>query len=147
MINAYQIKIIHTLKNNLELSNDEYQSILSGYNVTTSKDLDYITAQSLISKLEAAGVAKGVWNKRKPKIMKRFENLKERTGMATPAQLRMLESMWCTVSVQKTLKEKQDAFNKFLNNRFGIARIEWLESNMVAKVKRTLKSMSNQERD
>jgi len=144
MIIKSQIIMIKMLQKKLELSDDEYKAILSGFGVDSCKDLSFSDAKILVDKLQAEAIAKGIWNQRKPKILKRFENLGKRKGMASPAQLRMIESMWCGVSTQPTLEDKQAAFHIFLRNRFKIERIEWLPSNMIGRVVTTIKAMQGQ---
>lgn len=139
MITPHQIKTIHTIKTAAGISDDEYRDMLGAFGVSTSKDMTGAQAIELISKLECIGIAAGTWKPRKKE--KRFDKLGFRPGMATPAQLRHLEGLWVSVSRQPTLHEKQASFNVFLNNRFQIGRIEWINEDMVAKIKHTLLSM------
>ena len=53
MSNPQQIKIIHILKSNINLSDDEYRVILKGmFKVDSSKDLSYLQANKLINHLK-----------------------------------------------------------------------------------------------
>ena len=58
----WQIKMIHTLKGALQLDDDTYRAILSGYKVTSSKELTAFTAGKLIEDLTAKATAAGVWD-------------------------------------------------------------------------------------
>lgn len=136
-----QLKLIHTLKAASGIDDSDYLVLLSAFNVKSSKDLTLDQARELIKKLEYIAIGAGAW---KPKRTMRWDNLDNRPGMATPLQLRHLEGLWVSVSRQPTLHEKQEAFNHFLNNRFGIARIEWIPIEMVSKIKRTLMIMRSQ---
>jgi len=139
MSTPHQIKIIHVMKSKVGLSEDDYRTMLEGFGVTTSKDLSDALAQELIKKIECVGIASGTWNTRK----KRWDELDERPGMATPKQLRHLEGLWVSVSRQPTLREKQKSFNVFLKNRFDIECIKWIPENMVHKIRRALKTMGS----
>ena len=57
----WQIKMIHTLKGALQLDDDTYRGILSGYKVKSSKELTAFTAGKLIEDLTAKATASGVW--------------------------------------------------------------------------------------
>lgn len=53
MSNPQQIKIIHILKSNINLSDDEYRVILKGmFKVDSSKKLSYLQANKLINHLK-----------------------------------------------------------------------------------------------
>ncbi len=60
-IQPWQIKMIHTLKGALQLDDDTYRAILSGYKVTSSKELTAFTAGKLTEDLTAKATAAGVW--------------------------------------------------------------------------------------
>lgn len=135
-----QIKIIHMLKGASGLDDQNYRALLSSFGVSSSTALSVDDARELIKKMEYLAIGAG-WKSRKPM---RWDHLDGRPGMATPLQLRHLEGLWVSVSRQPTLREKQESFNRFLENRFGIARIEWIPAEMVAKIKRSLIIMRKQ---
>jgi hypothetical protein len=142
MPTALDIKLVHTLKHAIGLDESEYRAVLYSFGVESSKQLSHELALSLISKLEAIGITKGVWKKSQKKL--RWDDFAGRPDMATPAQLRMLEGLWVSVSRQPTLKEKQESFHRFLQNRFGISRVEWIESVQVGKIRKTIMAMVKQ---
>jgi phage gp16-like protein len=146
MINGKQIKIIHTLKGALSMDEDSYRSMLASFGVESSKELTPEKAERLITELQRSAESAGVWKARRQARRytsgkKRFEHLGNRRGYASPAQLRMLESMWVEVSRADTLAEKQDAINRFLEHRFGVANLAWLPSDMVGKVVKAIQAM------
>ena len=143
LINNYQKKIVHTMLSKIGMNDDEYRALLySSFSVDSCKGLLFYQANQLIHKLECIGIAAGVWEKKEKKgYAARFEDLGRRGGMASPAQLRMIEAMWCEKSFMPTLKAKQKALNVFLNNKFGIARIEWITDDMVRNIVKAIKGM------
>ena len=136
-----QIKIIHCLIHALGIDDDTYRTMLAGYRATSSKNLSFSKAKEIINTLEKRAIQVGVWTKKKG----RFEELGYRPCMALPAQLRKIEALWMQVSRQKTVAEKRRALNVFLENRFKIARIEWLPDTLVPKVLKALTVMQNYE--
>ncbi|MDW7643426.1 MAG: regulatory protein GemA [Desulfuromonadales bacterium] len=64
MATAKQIKLIHTCKGALHLSDEDYRAILAGYGVQSSKDLSTFKAAKLLADLEEKAAAAGVWKRR-----------------------------------------------------------------------------------
>jgi hypothetical protein len=139
-ITKQQIKLIHTLKSKLKLSDEEYRLRLSDYWVNTSKNLSYDEAEDFITKLKKEAIEKGVWTNRFNRSS-RFNELAGREGMATPAQLRMIEAMWKKVSYTHDPAKRQSALRKIL---FRIAKVEdlrFLRSKDVSKIVNAFKNM------
>ena len=145
MISNNQIKMIHTLKNKLNLDEDIYRSMLSTYNVESSKKLDFEDAKDLITKLQKMALEVGIWKKNKRRPSK-YKELKGRSEMATPAQLRMIEGMWADVSYQETPEEREKALRKFLYRIVKVSDLSFLKSTQVSKVINALKAMKWQKR-
>lgn len=148
-ITPAQIRIIHTIKQKLGLSDEDYLSMLAAWKATSSKDMSKQHAKEFIDILTQRGQESGVWFQstgfnRRAKAP-RFEHLGKRPGMATPAQLRKIEAIWMNVSRQETVKEKRMALNHFLSNRFEVSLIEWVPFEKVGKIIRTLEAMKQQE--
>lgn len=143
-ITKEQIKKIHTFKSIAKVEDHEYRELViktSRGTTNTSKELTYSEAETLLTALKSVAVGKGLW--KHPRASKRrFENLAEREDMASPAQLRMIEAMWHEVSIFRDDPVKcEDALRKFLENRFHISHINFVNQGMVGKIVRTLKAM------
>jgi phage gp16-like protein len=117
LINKKQIAAIHVLKAKLKLDDDTYRRMLSGYGVTSSKQLGEEAAKGLIRKLNAAANADKPGYRRYP-------------GKASAKQIRKIKAMW-----NERAKAKTDtALNKFIKHTTGIDRLEWLNIEDATKV-------------
>ena len=150
MVTDSQIKKIHTLKNVLNLDDELYKEILANYGTETCKALSPHLVGELIDKLEEMANESGRWIIKKQK----FENLSNRLDMATPKQLRMIESMWNQVMTayaeEKEIKyvDKREfitkSLRKFLLNKFSVSDLRFLDSKTARKVINTVKEIKKQ---
>lgn len=146
-INAKQIKKIHALKNQIGMDDDTYRAALNAqYGVQSCKDLTFVHAARFITDLEQkAGLVSG--NGRNPpgnSYRRKYENLRERDGMATPRQLRKIEAMWAGVSRAETEEARAAALRHFLKRIVGLEDLRFLESWQVRKVINALEAMEKQ---
>lgn len=148
-ITKTQIRILHSLVHALGIPDPDYRSILHGYGVRSSKNLNYRQAKDIISKLEPTAISMGVW-----KQNRRMEPAPRRPGMATPKQLAKIRAMWWKVSRMPTPKEREAALNIFIQRITGVRSIEWLErpkvqtviaalDAMIAKMNQPLQAVAN----
>ena len=138
-VTTRQIRRIHALKNRLSLSEEEYRNWLSEYGVRSSKELSFEEAERLIEDMEGLAIIEGVWERLDGK--RKYEDLGNREGMATPKQLRMIEALWRDVSRARSVKERERTLRSFLRNRFGIEDLRWVESWQVKKIVEALRAM------
>ena len=75
------------------------------------------------------------WGKEK------YECLGFRKGFATPRELRMLNAMWSEVTRAKTARDKDKAFDTFLQNKFKIGSVINIKFQDVARVKHAIEEM------
>lgn len=61
MATPKQIKLIHTVKSALGLSDDDYRAVLAGHGVSSSKDMNTVEAAKLLADLESKAATAGVW--------------------------------------------------------------------------------------
>lgn len=159
MITHLQTKKIHALKNRLGWSDEQYREYLmtegDGF-AMSCKDLSEIEADRLIKKMELAATAKGVW-KRYPKTgdspdstaspvnpgqsPKKYDELRERPGMASPKQLRMIEAMWKDVSYHRNAEARERALRYFLNHITGVDDLRFIEAWQVRKIVKAIEKM------
>jgi hypothetical protein len=105
-ITKRQIKLIHTLKNRLGWNDLQYRMFLmenSPNFASSCLDLSEEAAESIIIKMRAEAVKKGIWQDYAK--IKKYESLDGRERMATGAQLRKIEAMWKEIC---TVKEKRE---------------------------------------
>lgn len=71
---------------------------------------------------------------------KKYDDLGKRPGMASPAQLRLLEVTWVN---HKHVREKTpEALRKFIENRFGVSGLRFIEDRDVGKVLKAVQSIT-----
>lgn len=145
-ITKQQIKKIHTLTHALGMGDDEYRLLLSDYWAETSKKLTAAEADELIRKLEENAVAAGVWSQYSKRGKMRYEHLKDRKGMASPAQLRKIDAMWRDVSYAFDHAGLERSKRKFLFRIAGITEMEDVESIHAQKIIQALQKMQEKRR-
>lgn len=136
MVTASQVKKIHTLKSLLDVREETYRRMLGNYNVATSKALTFKQADELIQLFERFATEKGLWENYDGK----HEKLSCRTGMATPAQLRMIEGIWAEL-YPETEKKRAAALRTYLFRFFKVSDLRFLDAEKVNKVLHALKQM------
>ena len=140
-----QRQMIGYFRKLLKLDDDTYRDMLSGFGVNSSLQLEYNDANSLIDVLKANAVKMGFYE---PKLnnYQKYENLKNRPrGMATPAQLKLINVLWKSVSTKETDAQKEIALNRFIHNITGKNHIHFLEQDDVKKVIKAIKTMQIQQ--
>lgn len=140
---------IHIAKQELNLTDVEYDGLLAGYGVESSRDLSYSQAEELLAELKKRG-----WTP-KPRKRKRksttpipqkdkgwgknkYEYLKPRPGyMAEPIQLRLVEVLWRIVARNPS----DQALAEFVLRQTKIRKLEWLRKTHVRAVLCALQDM------
>ncbi len=141
MITNRQKKKIHTIVHALGMPDEDYRNLLNKwFGVETCLKLNYSQAEVSIQRLEYIAAKMGKWEHWEDNRTK-YNELGRRPGMASPAQLRMIEAMWAGVSYQKTSGEKGRALDRFIFNYFQISSLRFLESRHVKKIIRVLEEM------
>lgn len=151
-----QIRKIHALKSRLKMSEQDYRNLImetdDGFAVS-SLEMSEESGERLIAILEDAALKAGVWQKpvrigeggsSSPNWVKRkYENLGERKGMASPAQLRMIAAMWAQVSrVPKDGRQK--ALQHFIHRLVGVDAMEFIEQRHVRIIVEAVRAMKRQ---
>jgi hypothetical protein len=136
MVTANQVKKIHTLKSLLNVREETYRRMLGNYNVATSKALSFHQANEFIQLLEHFARKKGLWEN----YAEKHEKLSCRTGMATPAQLRMIEGIWAEL-YPETERKRATALRTYLFRFFKVSDLRFLDAEKVNKVLHALKQM------
>ncbi len=105
----------------------------------SSKELTYKQAEFFITELEKIAIGKGVWVKHEGK--RKYENLGCREGKANPKQLRLIEYLWKDVSFIKEPRNRQKALRVWLQKRFGVSDLRFLDRSVTSKVIYALNQM------
>jgi len=151
-ITTAQIKRIHTILHVMGISDENYRAALeSRFNVTTCKDLTVQEAKGFIDELEKLAQKtdreryQAKMNKAAEEFAgkqpKRFDDLDNRPGMASAAQLRKIEAMWQEVSIIPEAAPRAKALRRFIQRITGVADIRFLDSEMSGKVINAINAM------
>lgn len=139
MATTFQIRKIHILKNLLNLSGNDYQSLLMGFDVESSKELSYGAACELLSLLEDKAVVLNLWKKQP----KKYHDLDRCETMATPKQLRMIESLWREISYFDNDNFAKISLRTFLQKKFKVDDVMFLTKQKATKIIPIIIEMNN----
>lgn len=132
---------IHIAKKELNISDDNYRSILSGFNVDSAKQLDDKQAGELVLLFKKIGwqprASQKQIKKTKPICVTVPDNRPDE--YATQKQINMLAGLWVTYSNQKNT----DSFVKFVLRIAKVNAIEWLQKDDVQKVKKAIERLKD----
>lgn len=137
MASLSQIKKIHILINKLGISEETYRDMLSSYSVDSSKNLTFLNAKDLLKGLENKAESLGLWKKQTLK----YSNLNRDKNMATPAQLRMIESLWMEISYVKDDNFAKKSIRKILKNKYKADDLMFLTKYKANKVINGIKNI------
>ena len=127
--------ILHVAKAELGLSDEIYRALLKEIaGVTSSVDLDRAKYQEVLEELKK----KGFRVRLKKHKGKKFDELGHRPGMASPKQLRLIDTLWLEVSRSKDPKR---ALRLFLFGHFGASDLRMVDIETAGKVIEALKAM------
>ena len=121
MATKSQIKRIHMLKSRLGIDESTYREMLSGYGVSSSKDLNFENAAKLLKILEDDAVTLALWKK----IPLKYEDCADRKNMATPSQIRLIMGLWREDSNLDD-KTSQEKLWVFLDTHFKVSDVKFL---------------------
>lgn len=137
MASLSQIKKIHILINKLGISEETYRDMLSSYGVDSSRNLTFLNAKDLLEGLENKAESLGLWKKQTLK----YSNLNRDKNMATPAQLRMIESLWMEISYVKDDNFAKKSIRKILKNKYKADDLMFLTKYKANKVINGIKNI------
>jgi len=132
-----QLAVIHIAKKQLNLTDENYSDILSGFildsgeKAASSKQLSYDQAEALIHIF----VKLGYKNSRL-----KYEEYENRYGgFARPGQMRKIEALWMSSGVVR--EKTPEALNKFIYSIAKVSHITFLQSADVFKVIKAIESL------
>jgi hypothetical protein len=140
LVNKGQIKRIHVLGSRLELPDPVYRKWLDErYGVASSKQLTAKQAEDFIGALEYFATHAGYWERNPNKD--KYNELTGRPYMASPAQLRMIESIWVELTRPATDEQRDASLRGFLFKYFKVSDLRFLSGSAVNKAILALKAM------
>ncbi|MBF0456251.1 MAG: regulatory protein GemA [Magnetococcales bacterium] len=135
-----QSALIHIAKRDLSLDDANYRSILIMVaGVRSSKDLDIRGFNGVMEHFEYLGFK----STNAKKEEERKESFGSRPGMATPAQVKFIRSLW------RSFADHPDdaALGRWLEKKFKISALRFLDNRMAAKAIQGLKAMVKRKRE
>jgi hypothetical protein len=140
-----QTRAIHTLVNALGLTEGDYRITLwHNFKVVSSSFLNSEQASELIETLKEKAVMDGVWTAREGS--NKYEDLGCRSGMATPAQLRKIETIWREIASVKTQEGRQSTLRTFLSNRFHVSDLRFIQERQVTGILNAMRQMRSRQK-
>ncbi len=144
-ITANQCRKIHALKNSMALTDEEYRSFLMClFGVDSSTALTFHTAGLFIEEMEKKAVNSGVWTPKAGTKQRFNEMAGRRRDMATPAQLRVIESIWQGVSYAEDTTARAKALQIFVERTAKVSNMRFLTKEGATKVINGLNAMQRQ---
>lgn len=146
-ISPAQIKKIHTLKTALRMDDNSYRvALFNACGFETSKAMSMKDAAELIDDWQTKATAAGVWKPRQPKA-KKFDDLDNRRGavaMATPPQMRMIETVWQEVSRATEPEARATGLRHFIKRIAKVDSLRFLDRDGASAVINALTKMQKQ---
>lgn len=138
-----QIIKIHALKGSLNLDDDIYRDILSGYGVKTSKKLTIVKADQLIDDLVIKATAAGVWEKRKPAVKAGHTR-----KLADDDQSQMIRGIWIELHQMGVVKDPSEkALAAYVKRMTKIDTLQWLDVKQAQSVIEAMKKWRSRIKD
>ena len=131
-ISKEQIKIIHTLKSKMGMSDRAYRQRLGRVGVKSCKEMTYERAKGFIHylKIDAA-----------KKLGKTYARNGYGAKHITPAQMAMVRAMWAEISYLTDPNEREAALSHLVENKFHVSVISWMPRWQVPKLVSLLRAM------
>ncbi len=134
-ISVKQLKLLHVAKRELNLEDEDYRAILARYGrVDSSSDLDGRGFNAVMKYFTALGF-RSTWTKR---------TYGERAGMASPAQVDLIRSLWRDFSGKEDPSDM--ALHAWLDKHHHVTALRFVNTEKASKVIHSLKAMVHRKR-
>lgn len=138
-MSSYTPRSIRAMAALLKMDDGDYRNMLKdNYGVQRTRELSPSQLQEFGSILYQKLNGKSAWNNRHQDLGVRTRN------RATPAQLRALEVMWNTVSVQQTIEAKHSALDTMCKRITGVQSIRWISKKQAHDLMLAIQAMGAQ---
>lgn len=132
MITTDQIKLIHTAKRALNLTDENYKDILAGFGAESCKNLSLENYRRVMAIFEQMGF--------KAELKSKINHRRPRNEMASGDQIGKIKGLWKTSEV---VRDKSDsALNHFIKRIAGVDHIDWLPERDVHKVIKAIECLN-----
>jgi hypothetical protein len=133
MIDAKRIGLLHIARTQLKLSDEDYRTILTRMaQVNSSKELDELGFHAVMKEFERLGF-RSRWRKTTGSY---------REGMATPAQILLMQSLW----LEFRGEEDEPGFRAWLEKFHHASDIRFVTDHKANAVITALKTMARRKR-
>lgn len=133
MLTSKQKALLGVARRQLHLTDAEYREVLRNHaGVESSRALNTDGLDKVLSALQGMGFRPACRN----------ANYGHRAGMASPAQVSHIQSLWRGLSGNDTL----DGLDAFLSNRFGVSHVRFLTGGRAQGVITALHAMRDRAR-
>ena len=125
-IQPYQTRMIHTLKGALKLDDDTYRAVLSGYGVTSSKELTDHKAAELTIDLTAKAVAAGVWKNQAKGERGKVKGENQTRAVADDRMSTKIRALWLELhAAEKVRDPSEKALAAYVKRMSGKNALQW----------------------
>ncbi|MBQ7568384.1 regulatory protein GemA [bacterium] len=135
-ISKEQIKIIHTLKSKMGMSDSDYRQRLWRVGVKSCKEMSFEQAKRFIHNLKIACAKK---------TGKTYARSGHGVARISDAQMAMIRAMWAEISYLGDTDDREVALNKLVSRLYHVRVLSWLPRWQVPKLVRTLEVMQHAE--
>lgn len=123
-----QLALIHLAKKQLQLDDEDYRALLkAAAGVASAKELDKAGFDRVMECFEGLGFQ----SSRRPRTFGK------RAGMATPAQVDYIRSLW----QQFSGRDDEKSLNRWLEHWFGVSSLRFADSHVAGQALTALKAM------
>lgn len=120
--------LLYVAKARLQLGEDDFRALLANYGgVTSTRNLDPRGFDAVMDRLRALGFTSTA----------RQKNFGDRTGMASPAQVAKIRTLWADAVDEPT----ERSLDRFLSKRCGVSSLRFVDSGRAPRVITALKAM------
>lgn len=138
-INESQVRLLRVAQRQVGLSDEEFRVMLHSIGgVESTKDLTWEAFDVILGKLKEMGFVYKTSSGRK-----KYDELGERKGMASPKILRMLEALWADIYNGPEERMFID-LRRFILREYGKEDLAWLTAKDAHKCTEALKSLKRQ---
>jgi phage gp16-like protein len=128
-ISNSKLKLLHTAKRQLNLSDPQYRAILQkAAGVSSARDLDEDGFERVLTRFQALGF----------KTLREHRGFGDRPGMATPAQLELIRKLW-----REFTGGNDKGLEHWIERWYRISALRFLDSEGAHKAITALKRMAD----
>ncbi len=130
-----QIAIVHVAAHQLRMTDEDYRALLMATaGVNSSRGLDEAGFRAVMRRFEQLGFTHG-----KPKAVAPVYG--DRYGMASPAQVDLIRTLWARWHRNGDARESARAMGRWLESRYGVSDLRFADVVTAQKAIEGLKAM------